>query len=573
MNNYNKVTTKTVILVLLILSFVLALLQSMTTPLSFIEEGIYHLQPYDTKGFLKGSIYFGVYLASLLAIVLALFTRNKFVATLLIGFITLTYGIDLLVQFIGSNEKGISLGMFSLAMVEQSRANDMIMFRTQLFESLGVVVAFVSVILFLRLVVLKSFRVNTFVSVLGFFGLSLVAFGSVYFVFSIVGQSYPAPIKTLAIAYEYYQEDINQEPRILAETIKPESKAKYKTIVWVVDESVGGQYLSVNGYNKKTTPYLESINNDSTDYFNFGVVPSIANCSAASNLMLRVGLTTAFEEGSIKDLKKTLPTIFQYAKRAGFETTLIDAQVAKGQLQNHLSITDKDGIDNYVTFGRSFLPNTRDRQAMKQLKNILDKKDDKNRFVFVVKWGAHWPYPLTYHKKVFQPAAEESYTEMSEENKELIFNAYYNSLRYSVDDFLRELTSGRKFEDQIVFYTSDHGQSLYQNDDPLTHCHEGERLIPLDEFKVPLMVFSDNIRNTLSKPQGRANMQEQLFPTTLSLMGYPQDVIKTYGPTLFEGMDKHAVKVNVGASNRRINFTNKKFYIDELAASKLGSVN
>ena len=555
MNNYNKTSLKTVLLSLCLIMIGLAFIQSLSTPFAFIEEGIYHLQPYDTKGFLKGGIYFGVYLASLLAIALALFTRNKLVATLLVLFISLSYGVDLLIQFIGSSDKGISLSMFSLAMVEQSRANDMILFKTQLYQSLAVIVTFIAFVIFIRVFVVKHFRVNTLIGVLGFLGLSVVAWGSVVAVFSIVGQSYPAPIKTLAIAYEYFQEDQNQEPRVLPESIKTSVKPKYKTIVWIVDESIGGQYLSVNGYNKKTTPYLDEAKKDNPDFYNYGVVPSIANCSASSNLMLRIGLSNAFETERLKDLKKTLPTIFEYAKRAGFETTLIDAQVAEGQLQNHLTVSDKLDIDNYVTFSRKFVPNQRDAQALTRLESILDKKDNKNRFVMVVKWGAHWPYPLTYTKEVFKPAAKESYTEMSEENKTLIFNAYYNSIRFAVDDFLSQLTKGRKMNQQIIFYTSDHGQSLYQNNDPLTHCHEGNAPFPMDEFKVPLMVFAEGIKNNVQLlPEGKINAQAQLFPTTLNLLGYSGKTVSKYGPTLSEGIEPKVFKVNVGATNRRVDY-------------------
>ena len=555
MNNYNKSSffNKTVFISLIAIMAGLALLQSLATPFTFIEEGIYHLQPYDTKGFIKGGIYFSIYLASLLAIVLALFTRNRVIATFLISFIALSYGIDLLIQFIGSNEKGISLGLFSLAMVEQSRADDMMLFKTQLYQSLGSIIAFIIFVLFARLILLKNFRINTLLSVIGILCLSLVAWGSVYFIFSIVGQSYPAPIKSLAIAMEYYQEDNNNKPRILDEMVKPNQESDYKTIVWVIDESVGGQYLSINGFKEKTTPYLEKINNKSQDFFNYGVVPSISNCSAASNLLLRIGLTNTFEANEIKNSKKTLPTIFQYAKRAGFETTLIDAQVAKGQLQNNLSVTDKMDIDNYITFSRKFVPNQRDQQVSKKLVKILDNKNEKQRFVVVVKWGAHWPYPLTYHEEVFKPAAKESFTEMTEENKELIYNSYYNSLRYSVDDFLKQLMSGRELDQQIVFYTSDHGQSLYQNDDPLTHCHEGKEA-PMDEFKVPLMVFSKGINKKINKLGDRVYAQEQLFSTTLSLMGYSKKLLTPYGPSLFEGNINDNIKVNIGATNRRMDF-------------------
>jgi len=544
-NNNFKLMSATTILTLLALLVGFSLIQSLATPFSFIEEGIYHLQPYDTKGLLKGGIYFGVYIGSLLAIALAIFTQNRIIASLLIIFISLSYGVDLLIQLIGNSAKGISLSVVSLGMIEKSRAGDMLLFKTQIFQALAVVIVFIIIAIILRRLILKRFRVNTLLSVSFFLFMSAMTWGAVFYIYSIVGQSFPAPVKSLAIGAEYYLENKNQKPRVLAENIKPAKTSDYKTIIWVIDESIGGQYLSVNGYNKDTTPYLKKIDKSSPNFVNLGVVPSISNCSGASNLLLRIGLTNHVE-GDFKENLKALPTIFQYAKRAGFKTYLIDAQAAEGEMQNNLSASDRLDIDHFETLSRKFVPNTRDNEVLKQLNEILDSTDEELRFVVVVKWGAHWPYPLTYQEEIFKPATRESYTEMVEENRELIFNAYYNSLRFSVDDFLFKLTNKRKLENQIIFYTSDHGQGLFKNNDPLTHCHEesGEKL-PMDEYRVPFMIFSKGIKNKFKKPAVNKNSQVQIFASTLKLMGYSQDILKIYGPTLSEGVKLGTRKVNV----------------------------
>ena len=552
---YNNPTKRThVILVLLLIFIVLALLQSLKTPFSFIEEGTYLLQPYDTKGLMKGGIYLGIYLGSLLAIALAIFTRSKIVALILTVFIGVSYGIDLFLQLVGSNSKGLSFDLFSIGMIEKSRAGDMLLFKTQLIQAVVVTCAVILFISILRFI-LKRFRISAWISVAGMLALSVAAWGAVTAIFSIVGQSFPAPIKTVSIAIEYYLEDKNKEPRVLAASVKPAKSPKYKTIVWIIDESVGGQYLSLNGFNKSTTPLLEKMAAQSQDFYNYGIVPSIANCSASSNLFLRVGLTNAFslEEIRNRELKNTLPTIFQYAKRSGFKTHLIDAQVAEGQLQNYLSVTDKSDVDEFITFSRKHLPNTRDLQASKALEKILDAPDEELNFVVLVKWGAHWPYPLTYEKEIFKPAARESYTEMTKANEELITNAYANSLRFTVDDFLHNLVSKRALDDQIIFYTADHGQTLFHNDDPLTHCHSGDD-VPMVEFKVPLMAFSSDIKNKTKDLGVNKATQEQLFPTTLELMGYGDDISKVYGPTLSEGVSAETIEVNVGNTGKRLKY-------------------
>ena len=107
----------------------LSLLQSINSPFDFINEAKYLSQPYDLKGFMKSGIYIGVYIASLIAVALAIFTRNKTVFVFLISLISVAYAIDLFIQFIGSNDKGLSIATFSLGMTEKTRANDMLLFK------------------------------------------------------------------------------------------------------------------------------------------------------------------------------------------------------------------------------------------------------------------------------------------------------------------------------------------------------------------------------------------------------------------------------------------------------------
>ncbi|WP_299875263.1 sulfatase-like hydrolase/transferase [uncultured Cocleimonas sp.] len=535
----------------------LSFLQSINSPFDFINEAKYLSQPYDLKGFMKSGIYIGVYIASLIAVALAIFTRNKTVFIFLISLISVAYAIDLFIQFVGSNEKGLSIATFSLGMTEKTRANDMLLFKQQLIEAAAVIAGFVFFAILSRNVFFKKFRVNTFLSLGIFIFMSAITLFVVLKIFSVVAQAFPAPIKAMAIASEYYLENKAEEPRVLSDAVIPTQNPEYKTIVWIIDESIGGQYLSVNGYEKDTTPYLKELEKSANNNFqNYGIVPSIANCSASTNLMLRIGLNS-HQAGDFKENLKTLPTIFQYAKRAGYKTHLIDAQVAPGQLQNHLSVYDKSDIDNFVTFSRKHIPNTRDQKVLESLTGILDNKDNtaaKLNFIVVVKLGAHWPYPLSYpiDQEFFKPATRESYTAMIGVNKELILNAYYNSIRFSVDKFLKELTENRNLDDKVIIYTADHGQTLFYNDDPLTHCHSG-RKIPIDEFKVPLMVFANGARESFKKPIEKISAQEQMFPTTLRLMGFPENIYNPYGPTLGTGVNADSIQSFIMLSGKKIN--------------------
>ncbi|RTZ96621.1 MAG: hypothetical protein DSY90_09945 [Deltaproteobacteria bacterium] len=88
-----------------------------------------------------------------------------------------------------------------------------------------------------------------------------------------------------------------------------------KYIVYIVDESVRGDFLGINGHEKATTPYLKTVGKN---IFNFGISSSIANCSEATRLALRSGLRRdQIPDFDYQALKQ--PTIWQYAKKGGFE--------------------------------------------------------------------------------------------------------------------------------------------------------------------------------------------------------------------------------------------------------------
>jgi len=129
-------------------------------------------------------------------------------------------------------------------------------------------------------------------------------------------------------------------------------------------------------------------------------------------------------------------------------------------------------------------------------------------------------------------------------------------VRYSADDFLKQLLATLNLDQQIIFYTSDHGQSLFATEHTeLTHCHYADdpSTLPLGEFKVPLLVFTKDAKQMFPKLEDRVYSQEALFPTTLKLLGYDAKVYATYGATLWQGSKTEQVQSFVLDSGLKIN--------------------
>src|SRR5262249_747648 len=94
-----------------------------------------------------------------------------------------------------------------------------------------------------------------------------------------------------------------------------------KHIVFVVDESVRGDVIGINQAGIENTPFLSKSNDR---VINFGVAVAAANCSESSRTMIRFGLRPDdFGDSGLLGLRH--PSIWTYARRAGYRTVLVDA--------------------------------------------------------------------------------------------------------------------------------------------------------------------------------------------------------------------------------------------------------
>ena len=296
----------------------------------------------------------------------------------------------------------------------------------------------------------------------------------------------------------------------------------------MVDESIRGDMLSVNDYPYDTTPYLKSL-----DLINFGIASAAGNCSKSSSVLLRSGVQQA---GLPDNATRTLrdPSIFQYARRAGYRTVFIEGQIAGGNLQDYMTRYDLSDIDDFLYMDRiAPCDNFGDCFPAKKIAEVL--KQDRPSFIMVVKAGAHFPYQKNYPEKnrVFVPdlGSSESMTERTR-----TLNSYYNAIRWSVDDFFANLIPQISDRDVMIVYTSDHGQNILENGSNVTHCSKDNA--PATEGIVPLFMYSPNagagksFRDNLSTKAGRATHYD-IFPSLLWLMGYDdKQVFEKYGASL-----------------------------------------
>jgi glucan phosphoethanolaminetransferase (alkaline phosphatase superfamily) len=526
-----KITSLFVILVLM-------LFFQHVTSISFVtNELVYLASPYyDIEGIAKSLVFLASYIVSVFLVWISIFVKSRKLWVILLVLLTFCVWIDLFIQT-SINQAGFTKAEYALALAEMRSYDNMLMYAREMAYAFIYTLPLIFILVFFRKTVTFRFEGKWLpVFILSVF---LLVYGAKQWVYYIKYSSYPAVVKIPLTILDYHLHRVEEKPRILDETIFPAKESEVKNIVWIIDESIGGKYLSINGFNKETTPYLESIIN--TDIIaNYGSVNSVANCSAFSNLFMRIGLSPRTKNAEINFIatRNKLPTIYQYAKRAGYKTWLFDSQADQGQLQNYLTPYDMRHIDKFITLDTRIDDIKRDRLHLEEIAEVLEKDEANKKFIVFVKDGAHWPYLWRYpkEKEIFTPVQATIYEEKTIENKEKLINTYANTVRHTVDDFLKEYMSKVDLKETLTIYTSDHGQNLLDEgaNTTLTHCSSDFGL-PVSQGEVPLLVIGENAFLRFPVSDKKLYSQYQIFPTVLSLMGYAEDVISNYGNTLFLG--------------------------------------
>lgn len=309
-------------------------------------------------------------------------------------------------------------------------------------------------------------------------------------------------------------------------------------IVLIVDESIAGRYLDINDVAGVRSGLASPP--PGVTVGNFGLAASITNCSYGSNLTLRHGGT----RDAYQKLNAVMPSIFAYAKHAGFRTVYIDSQRTGGAYQNGMDDTERRDIDQFIQFDNTPVME-RDMAAANAL---ITRLNDKRRdFILINKMGAHFPVADKY------PASSEIYRPVLPRNKDaavtetrmpknlindgeswrLYRNSYRNTVAWTVGGFFDRLFAGARLDKALIVYTSDHGQNLHERGDrgTTTHCTSSPAS---EEGAVPLVVIGGT-RNwkAAAKRNFNASSHYRIFPTLLIAMGYnPKSVSQLYGDGL-----------------------------------------
>jgi hypothetical protein len=384
----------------------------------------------------------------------------------------------------------------------------------------------------------------------------LVPLGSLLFVYGAISASrahltwFPQVYKVPAILFYGYLKSLYKGPRAGPE-IAVAQPPMFRHVLVIMDESIRGDYLTLNGQKLSTTPFLQTL---SDRIVNFGLAGSATNRSSDSNIIVQSGLRQEdIPDYSQYGLKKA--GIFQYAKQAGFSTHFIAGQIfidPREKFDNFMNVHDFSHIDQALSVMKTHpgIPRHEiDHRIPEMIENIV--KTQERSFIWVGKMGVHFHYENSYPESArkFMPVLEKPLATIfrpdlflgKPPDRQAVINSYANAVAWNVDEFFRRLEPIVAGRDVIVLYTSDHGQNLLDDGRTLTHCQTinptfHQALVPLFLFLNSVETRQALLRQFPEIETGRHAMSHfQVFPTMLRLLGYaPADVERRYGSSLFD---------------------------------------
>lgn len=361
----------------------------------------------------------------------------------------------------------------------------------------------------------------------------------------------PAQYTSMAYAGLMLKDNLlNPVPDVIPKVSIPHALPAFNgDLIVVMDESIRGDFLDINNKNGVKT----SLDTTHPNLINFGIASSATNCSDTSNLSLRRGVSRA-EYLHEKDHN---PGLWRYAKKAGYRTVYLDAQLTDGRLGNHMTKNEKSHIDWFYQISDG--PHSvmhKDNILAEQLNKLLN--NGTRDFIYINKMGAHFPYEGKYpiEASIYKPVMEgnqfnKSYPEEGElphpnDHSKLMrlrfINSYKNALSWNITHFFKTFSPGNESQPYTLIYTSDHGQSFHDDgrEGYGTHCSVSKT--DPEEGIVPFLMMSndESVLNKLARAQHINKNKVSHFniaPTVYELMGYDVSQLAHNERTIFQPLD------------------------------------
>lgn len=236
----------------------------------------------------------------------------------------------------------------------------------------------------------------------------------------------------------------------------PADEHTRELIIVVVGETARADHFSLNGYSRKTNPYLEQEKN----IVSFS---RISSCGTATAVSVPCMFSLSGREHFDQNRSEYTENVVDVLNEAGVNVLWRDNN------SSSKGVADRVQYENFQTAERNPACDIecRDVGVLSGLQQYIDTRDQGDILIVLHQMGSHGPayfkrYPPEF--ETFKPACQSA--ELSTCSPQEIVNAYDNTLVYT-DYFLSKViellkANTPRFE-TAMFYVSDHGESLGEN--------------------------------------------------------------------------------------------------------------
>lgn len=299
-------------------------------------------------------------------------------------------------------------------------------------------------------------------------------------------------------------------------------------IVFIIGESARRDHMGLYGYHRNNTPYLDQEKNL--------VHLQGYSCDTSTKLSLRCMFVR--EGGASEAPQRTLKemNVFSVMKKQGFSSELFSMQ-SEAWFYNKVMADSYAIRETIQSEKRHAGEPVNDMSLVTELQDSLIRHPNGKHIIILHTKGSHYMYTERYPKTFALYKPECQGIDDSCSTQEMI-NSYDNSLLYT-DYFLKKTFDNLRNKNAIVFYASDHGESISNN----MHFHGTPRdHAPLEQRTIPVMVwasdkFLSNEENQKSFDKLKALevnktpvFHEKLFDSILGCSGFtsPDNGINQY---------------------------------------------
>ncbi len=215
-------------------------------------------------------------------------------------------------------------------------------------------------------------------------------------------------------------------------------------VILIMGESLNRNYMSLYGYKKPTTPYMDSLKNDPGFLYRKGLSSGVY-----TDVALPSFFNLIFRPDGMPQILSTNTCLFKMAKENGFTTSFQSTQPSEGlsYIKGYLCMRWIDRYEDSSSVTGNNYENVLDIQLLDYLKSV-DLAHPS--FAVLHQTGSHSPYETRY------PASFDHF------HGEAKRSEYENTVLYT-DDVIRKIIAYINVHTKLptyILFTSDHGESV-----------------------------------------------------------------------------------------------------------------